>query len=144
MPTSPPPPPKIRGSAAPEQRLKQAKQHLQKGRGFEAFVLLNDFPESEQAEPAAALLPLARFLFDMDDGDGLTGVEALDTAYKGAAQALKRRKPAQALDQLFAVLNAGEAMDRAYATRLIQSVLALLGEDNPLTAKYRPILPNDF
>ncbi|MCP4421271.1 MAG: thioredoxin fold domain-containing protein, partial [Chloroflexi bacterium] len=54
---APPPPPKIRGSAAPEQRLKQAKQHLQKGRGFEAFVLLNDFPESEQAEPAAALLP---------------------------------------------------------------------------------------
>ena len=120
-----------------DQRLKQAAQHLQKGRGFEAFVLLNDFPESAQSEQAAALLPLARFLFDMDDGDGLTGVEALDMAYESAAQAMKRRNPAQALEQLFTALDAGEEMDHAYTTDLIQAMFALLGENNPLVVKYQ-------
>ncbi len=134
---APPPPPKIRGSATPDQRLKQAAQHLKKGRGFEAFVLLNDFPESELTEKAAQILPLARFLFDVEDGDGVTGIAALDEAYEGAAQAMKQRKPAQALDRLFAALDAGEEMDRTYTTGLIQSVLALLGENNPLTAQYR-------
>lgn len=134
---APPPPAKIRGSAAPDQRLKQAVQHLRKGRGFEAFVLLNEFPEGEHAEEAAQLLPLARFLFDMDDGDGLTGIEALDAAYEKAFQAFKQRKPAKALEQLFAALDVGEAMDRAYTTEIIEAALTMLGDSHPAAEKYR-------
>ena len=132
-----PPPPKIKASPNPQQRLQQAEQHLRKGRGFEAFVVLNDFPESAQAEKAGQLLPLARFLFDMDDGDGLTGLESLDDHYLDAAAAMRKRKPAAALDHLTATLEAGEEFDRAHANEIIESLLALLGEKHKITVEYR-------
>jgi putative thioredoxin len=134
---TPPPPPLIQGSGTPAQRLKQADQHLKKGRGFEAFILLNDFPESDEAQQANRLLPLARFLFDMEDGDGLTGVEALDTAYQTATEALRKRKPAAALDHLLMALEAGEEMDRPYTLEVIDSLFALLGENHQITKQYR-------
>lgn len=132
-----PPPPKIKGSSNPQQRLQQAEQHLRKGRGFEAFVILNDFPESAQAEKASQLLPLARFLFDMDDGDGITGVESLDNQYLDAAAAMRRRKPAAAFDHLLAALDTGEAFDRAHTSEVIESLFALLGEKHKITVEYR-------
>jgi len=62
---SPVPAPRIKGSPKTKGRLNQAEQHLIRGRGFEAFVLLQDFPQSPQKERADQLLPLARFIFDM-------------------------------------------------------------------------------
>lgn len=135
------PPPLVQGSSSPAQRLKQAEQHLKKGRGFEAFILLDHFPEDVQAEKAGQLLSLARFLFDMEDGDGLTGLEALDDAYLAAAQALKQRKPDQALEQLTAALDAGEEIDRSRTLTIMDGVFALLGETHPLTKKYRQQMP---
>jgi putative thioredoxin len=134
---TPPPPPLIQGSGTPAQRLKQADQHLKKGRGFEAFILLDNFPDSDEAQQANQLLPLARFLFDMEDGDGLTGLEALDDAYQAAAGALRKRKPAQALDQLLSALEAGQAMDRPYTLQVIDSLFTLLGEAHQITKQYR-------
>ena len=134
---TPPPTPQVQGSGAPAQRLKQAEQHLKKGRGFEAFILLDDFPEGPQKEKVEKLLPLARFLFDMADGDGLTGLEALDDAYLDAAEALARRKPALALDKLLAALDVGETMDRPYTRQVIEGLFALLGEKHQVTANYR-------
>jgi putative thioredoxin len=134
---TPPPPPLIQGSSTPAQRLKQADQHLKKGRGFEAFILLDNFPPGDEAERASQLLPLARFLFDMEDGDGLTGVEALDTAYQAAADALRKRKPAAALDQMLTALEADEAMDRPYTLQVVDSLFTLLGEAHQITKQYR-------
>ena len=134
---TPPPPPLIQGSNTPAQRLKQANQHLKKGRGFEAFILLDNFPPSEEAEIASQILPLARFLFDIEDGDGQTGLEVLDDAYQAAAKALRKRKPAQALDQLLLALEAGQEMDRPYTLQVIDSLFALLGETHQITKQYR-------
>lgn len=134
---SPPPPPLIQGSRTPAQRVKQAEQHLKKGRGFEAFILLDNFPDDAQAEKAHQLLPLARFLFDMEDGDGLTGVDALDEAYLAAAEAMRRRKPAPALERLLTALDEGEEMDRAYTLRVIEGIFALLGNNHQITKAYR-------
>ena len=132
-----PPAPALKVSKNTSQRLKQGKQYLRKGRGFEAFVMLNNFPESPEAEQAAALLPLARFLFDMDDGDALTGLEELDAAYQDAEKAFKKRQAKQALDKLFIALDAGEEIDQTYTTRVIEATFALLGEDDPVTQEYR-------
>ena len=134
---TPPPPPLIQGSNTPAQRLKQADQHLKKGRGFEAFILLDNFPPGDEAEKASQLLPLARFLFDMEDGDGMTGLEALDDAYHAAANTLRKRKPTQALDQLLLALEAGQEMDRPYTLQVIDSLFALLGETHQITKKYK-------
>lgn len=131
------PPPQIQFSSTPDQRLKQAEQHLKKGRGFEAFILLTNFPDSESLAKAEKLLPLARFLFDMADGDGLTGLESLDEAYLDTADALKKRKPAPALAHLIVALAAGEEMDRSFTLQVMDGLFALLGDNHPITQEYR-------
>jgi thioredoxin len=120
-----PPPPRISGSSDPQKRLAQAKQHLRKGRGFEAFVLLNNFPPGDEQEAAAKLLPLARFLFDMDDGDGLTGLEELDEQYLVADKAVKQRDYDAALDALSQALELGEEMDQAYTMGAMEGIKIL-------------------
>ena len=99
----PPPAPKISGSSDPAKRLVQARRHLAKGRGFEATVLLENFPESPEQEEANQLLPVARFLFDMDLGDVQTGNEELDNAYETVDRNLRKRKYDAALKQLAAI-----------------------------------------
>jgi putative thioredoxin len=135
--TATPPPPTMKGSADARRRLRQAEQHLKKGRGFEAYVLLNEFPESPEQVRAQALLPLARFLFDMGDGDGLTGVDGLDEEYLAAAGAMRSRKPAAALDHLIMAIDSGEEMDGVYTSEVIESLFELLGDDNKITQEYR-------
>ena len=132
-----PPDPALKISKNNTQRLRQGEQYLRKGRGFEAFVTLNDFPESDEAARAAELLPLARFLFDMDDGDALTGLEALDNAYKGAAKAFKKQQSRQAAGYLFKALDAGEEMDRGYTLEIIDATFALLGEEHKVTQEFK-------
>ncbi|MFQ5399712.1 MAG: tetratricopeptide repeat protein [Anaerolineae bacterium] len=134
------PAPGVKGSGKPSKRIQQAEHHLRKGKGFEAFTLLNDFPNSPQAERAGRLLPLARFLFDMEDGDGLTGLEELDAQLLAAAEGMRRRQPAHALDSLFAAVQVGESIDRPYLIEVMGSLFALLGEKHPLSQQYRPKL----
>ncbi|GAB4269489.1 MAG: hypothetical protein Kow0080_13180 [Candidatus Promineifilaceae bacterium] len=127
--SAPPPKPVIKIPDEPDKRLAQATHHLKQGKGFEAFVLLSDFPESAAQSQVEMLLPLARFMVDMADGDGLTGIEPLDKAYLSAAAALQKRKPAEALTHLQKALDLGEAMDTAYTNRLITAV-TVLSTDN--------------
>ncbi len=121
-----PPAPRISGSSDPAQRLAQAKQHLYKGRGFEAYVLLENFPEGEEEATAEQLLPLARFLFDMDDGDALTGIDELDKQYTMAAKAIKQRKYDQALVALTRALDFGEEMDSDYTSKVMDGIAVLM------------------
>ena len=109
----------------PAKRLALAENLLKKGKGFEAFVQLNNFPESSESERAATLLPLARFLVDIADGDALTGIDALDEALIGAADALWQRKPEEALQSLNTALEVGEEIDRPYTQAIIDAIKAL-------------------
>ena len=47
----------------------------------------------------------------MDDGDGLTGIDALDDEYLAAASAMKKRRPKNALEHLAKALEEGESID---------------------------------
>lgn len=134
---SPSPEPAIKISKDPAKRLQQAEQHIKRGRGFEAFIALNDFPDSPQQKQALALLPLARFLFDMDVGDGLTGVEELDDHYLATAKRLRQGKPDEALESLVAAFHAGEEIDRAHTSKVMESLFELLGKDSELATSYR-------
>ena len=135
--SAPPPPPRIKASSDPSRRLQQGEQHLRKGRGFEAFVVLNDFPQSKEAERAEELLPLARFLVDMDDGDGMTGIDELDDHYLAASKAFQQKKSAKALEHLYSALDAGQSIDESHTINVIESAFALLGEDHKVTQQYR-------
>jgi putative thioredoxin len=141
--SAPPPSPALAISANAAKRLKQGRAHLERGRGFEAYVTLNDFPESAEAEAAARLLPLAEFLFDCEDEHLLTGVEDLDREYSAAGKALKRGKHAQALDHLLAALEIGEPLDEPVTMAAIEGTFALLGEDSETTKEYRARLAGE-
>lgn len=125
--SAPPPTPGIKIPDDPSKRLAQARHHLQQGKGFEAFVLLSDFPDGEGAAEADTLRPLAQFLVDMADGDGLTGIDKLDKTYLAAAKALTRRKPNEAEPLLQRALTLGEEMDIAYTQEIMAAVAALSG-----------------
>ena len=134
---APAPPVGFKGSENPAKRLEQAQLQLKKGNGLQAFALLKDFPDGEQAEAAQALLPLARFMCDITDGDALTGLDELDNLYQQAVQALERRNPKKALAALAAALDVGEAIDRPYTISVMESLFALLGAGHKLTQTYR-------
>lgn len=97
-----PPAPQISGSADPDQRLAQARAHLAKDRGFEAYVLLDNFPGGPQQEEAQQLLPVAAFLFDMDLGDLPPG------RYEALAGHLRKRQYDAALEFLSTMADLSE------------------------------------
>ena len=124
-------------SKDPTQRLTQAEHHLKKGKALQAYAILKDFPQSPEADKAQKLFPLAKFMCDIEDGDGLTGVDTLDAQYQKAAKALSRSKPAVALDALLIALDSGEDFDRQYTTEIIDSIFVLLGENHKITQQYK-------
>lgn len=127
----------LRISDDPAKRLTQAEHHLKKGKAVQAYALLTDFPQSPEADKVQTLFPLAKFICDIEDGDGVTGIDELDAQYQKAAKALSRSKPAAALDALIAALDVGEDIDRKYTTEVIDSIFALLGENHKITQKYK-------
>ena len=58
--------------------------------------------------------------------------------YYGAAQALRKWQPDQALAQLVPALSLGEAVEQSYTQAVVGAVFAVLGDENPVTLKYRP------
>ena len=78
-------PPKIRMRMAKDEqkRLKQAKQYIEKGDGFRATIVLQSIDGDPEAQ---ALLPLAQFLWDVSDGDALTGKDKVDDLYIDALE----------------------------------------------------------
>ncbi|MEM9777146.1 MAG: thioredoxin domain-containing protein, partial [Chloroflexota bacterium] len=95
-----PPAPLVKVSSDPRQRLGQAKSHLKKGRGFEAAVSLKDFPDGNLKADADKLLPVAQFIWDLDDGDRGSGKSKIDELYDQALDAFDRKTPADAIEPL--------------------------------------------
>lgn len=114
-----------------KERLEQAKRHLRKGRGFEAFILLQD--SSVENEEMVQLRKLARFIYDVEDGDALTGLDALDALYKTAVSALRKKNPKKAIESLQNAMSVGEEIDNEVTKSALDGIFALLGEDHQLT-----------
>lgn len=121
-----PPAPKVAGSSEPTKRLAQARRHLAKGRGFEAFVLLDDFPDGPERDAAQKALPVAAFLFDMELGDLTGGGQALDAAYSKLTRRLRKRQYDAALAQLATIEELSGESDRIDLAALKEGVAALL------------------
>lgn len=97
---SEPPVPAVKLSNDPNQRYKQGRSHLKRGRGLEATVALRDFPDGPSKANADLLLPLAQFLWDLDDGDRWTGKRKIDDLYNLALDWFDDKKPANAIQPL--------------------------------------------
>lgn len=123
----------VKESDDPEDRLRQARQLLEKGNGCEARRLLQSFPGGEQAAVASRLLPLAEFLCEPPrSGDG-----SVDNLYDQAVAALRRRDYSAALYQLLSARKQAPAGQKDHVQKVMEGVFALLGESDPLVAQYR-------
>ncbi|MEM7336546.1 MAG: thioredoxin domain-containing protein [Chloroflexota bacterium] len=132
----PPPPPQMKNLDG-LQRVELAKKHLRKGRGFEAFLMLDGLPETAVTSETDALTKLAKFIYDLDDGDALTGLDELDQLYQTAVSALRKKNPRQAIESLNQALEVGEEIDADVTMNGINGIFALLGEDHKLTKELR-------
>ncbi|HSH04930.1 MAG TPA: thioredoxin domain-containing protein [Anaerolineae bacterium] len=77
----PTPPPHIKLPRDPQKRFQKAKKHLLKGDGFTATIILQHLPPNTN-DQTNTLLPLAQFLWDLTDGDALTGDKTINTHYQ--------------------------------------------------------------
>lgn len=121
------PKPSLKMSGNPAKRLEQARAYLNKGKGFQAAIVLRDFPESEQLETAVSFQPLAQFLWDINDGDAYTGVEPLDDAYDQAFASMQKRSGKGALETLRSAVGFGDEEQQAQTQKVITSLEAFLG-----------------
>jgi thioredoxin len=122
----PAPEPQLRLQKTPAKRLKQGLAFLTKGDGFSATLVLRDFPDSAEQADAYAVLPLAEFLWDLEDGDGLSHIEELDKHYLAAADALRQGQLQAAVETLQAAQSLGEAVDQTYTHKVATAAEALV------------------
>jgi len=124
--------------ADPGQRLQAARIALNNGDGCKAQNLLSGFPSGPHASEAGKLLTLAEFVCTGGRSVGATG-EA-QAQYAQAASAMQRREPSAALYSLLVALNHETSQGQIKARNLMDAVFTLLGESDPLTQQYRPLV----
>ena len=131
-----PQPQPTQASADPAARLRQARQYLKQGQGCQAQSLLENFPAGAQAAEARQLRPLAHFLCNVSQGQGLSGNANVDNLYRQAAAAVGR-EPSAALYNLLAALNQEQPSRRQQTKQVMEGLFALIGENDPIVQPYR-------
>jgi putative thioredoxin len=124
--------------ADPAQRLQEARQALKSGDGCKAQNLLNGFPAGAQAAEAQQLLSLAKFV--CTGGRDMGGSGEVQAQYSQAASAMQRRETSAALYSLLVAKNQETGSRQEQARALMESIFVLLGETDPLTQQYRPLV----
>jgi putative thioredoxin len=137
-----PPTPKAGAPARPEappanpaERLRRAKELLARGSGFAAQELLaGDNTEAKQ------LRPLADYLCRGERGERFSAVSAIEEAHRGAILAWQRKEPSAALYSLLIAYNQEQGPDKARTRAVMESIFALLGEENTISRQYNAYL----
>jgi len=124
--------------ADPALRLQKAREALQKGDGCQAQRLLSNFPAGPQAAEAGRLLTLAEFV--CTGGRNVAATGEAQAQYSQAASALQRKESSTALYSLLVALNHETPSGQIKARNLMEAIFSLLGETDPLTQQYRPLV----
>ena len=124
--------------ADPAQRLQAARTALKNGEGCKAQNMLGGFPSGSYASEAGKLLTLAEFVCTGGRSVGASG-EA-QAQYVQAAAAMQRRESSAALYSLLVALNHETPQGQVKARNVMDAIFTLLGETDPLTQQYRPLV----
>jgi len=124
--------------ADPAQRLQAARTALKNGEGCKAQNMLSGFPSGSYASEAGKLLTLAEFVCTGGRSVGASG-EA-QAQYVQAAAAMQRRESSAALYSLLVALNHETPQGQVKARNVMDAIFTLLGETDPLTQQYRPLV----
>ena len=123
----------------PSARLQQGRDLLKQGKGCEALAVLGSFPASPEADSAQKLRPFANYLCDASLGK-LSSASDLDSTYRQAAGAIRRRDYSTGLYQLLTVVNQDKGYRGGEPKNVMMGLFELLGDADPLTQAYRQSL----
>lgn len=123
-------------AAHPGALLGLIKTLLAQGRCSEALTLIHDFPASRQYVQAEKLRPLAKALFDYQEGLLPTDAD-IDAAFRNTICLAGRGNILAALDGLLDILRQNKRYRNGLAHQIMLALLELLGEDDPQTRQYR-------
>lgn len=121
----PMPKPRLKIEKKPSKRLGQAKAYLRKGDGFRATMVLRDFPAGNLADEAAHYLTLARFMWNLDDSDALTGNQKIDEILIDAVEAIESQEYATALTLVEEGIQSGKTNSHANLEKVKASLTTL-------------------
>ena len=111
---------------------------LAQGQGCEPERLLKLVKSGPEFSAAEQLIPLARYLcaaeVEWSDADEITPLEA---QYRHVARLLGRSNVEAAMDGLLDVLRVNKQYKKGGAKQLVLSIIAVIGDDNPLANQYR-------
>jgi putative thioredoxin len=110
--------------------------HLMQGHANPALVLLLNFPASPEYNIAQSMRPLAEGIVHLadlpEDSD-----DPLEPAYHNSLRLAARGNIPAALDGLLDILRQNRHYKNNTARQIVVSLLAVLGDDDPLTRQYR-------
>lgn len=110
---------------------------LMQGNGQEALSILADFPPGTAWAKAEQLQPLAELLVEVEtagpEGDG----DVLEAGLNQAARLILRGNFPAAMDGLLEVLRQDKQYRDGLPKQILLALFALLGDQDPLTRKYR-------
>jgi putative thioredoxin len=125
--------------ADPVGRLRRAKELLSHGSGCAAGELLAGLP-GDAAADAARLRPLADYLCRGERGERFSGVSSVEEAHRAAISAWSGKEPSAALYSLLIAYNQEQGAEKARTRAVIESIFALLGEENTVSRQYKGYL----
>lgn len=117
--------------------LNLAKALLGQGKGCEAKDLLKEIVEPAHYADAQRLVPLAEYLCEFSGDETGDGVDAIEAQYHHAATLIRRDNIEAALDGLLEVLRQDKRYRDGQAREVVVALFTLLGDENPLTRRYR-------
>ena len=110
--------------------------HLALGHAHPALALLQNFPASPEYNIAQSMRPLAEGIVHLsnpnEDSD-----DPLEPAYNNSLRLAARGNIPAALDGLLDILRQNRHYKNNTARQIVVSLLAVLGDDDPLTRQYR-------
>lgn len=120
----------------PKALLGLVKSLLPQGKGFEALNILEAFPTSREYSQAEILLPLAKTIVTLQDGNLPTETD-LDVAFTNCVRLATKGNLPAAVDGLLDILRQDKNYRDNAARRLILGILEVFGEEYPQTRQYR-------
>lgn len=115
--------------------LSLSRALLAQGDPAGALPILRNFPVSKEYAAAEQLIPLAQAMADAANEE--LGNDDLAPLYANALRLAGRGQLPQAMDGLLELLREDKKYRRGEARKVAVALLTLMGEDNPLTRKYR-------
>jgi putative thioredoxin len=113
------------------------KSKLMQGKGSQALMILNRFPAGSEWATAEGLKPLAELLAEVEESDPADDLNGLSASLLQAARLIARGNLPAAMDGLLDILRQDKSHREGLPKKVMLSLFALLGDEDPLTRQYR-------